>query len=164
MGGIFGGLFGNNNQSAPPGSFQSPPALNIPVEPVISPAAIWRGQAALPYTTSPFRTSDFGYGMWEPNSMGMQLPQFQQQQQQDPWAAALMGLLGPALMSPYSYMPPAADNANSRAAPPGVQPGMQGQGYSPFSMAGLTQAFGQQQQPQQIQSMGNTNKKQEGGK
>lgn len=71
-----GSIFGGGGDAAPPPTYQTPPQAGTPVDPQILAAATWRGQAGMPYLSSPWRTMDFLHGLGGQGIGAMQTPQF----------------------------------------------------------------------------------------
>ena len=71
-----GSIFGGGGDPAPPPTYQTPPQAGTPVDPQILAAATWRGQAGMPYLSSPWRTMDFLHGLGGQGIGAMQTPQF----------------------------------------------------------------------------------------
>lgn len=141
MGNLFGG--GGGEQ----GGFLENPGFNIPGEELLLGHSTQRSQSALPFTTQGQRTIDYGFGEYDPQTMGMQLPQFQPTPpQQNPWMQQKQFPMGG-----FAYQPPVNNvGFNPMMA---ASPFHQLLGQNPVQQQAPPQG-GQPQQPQAPQPSG----------
>lgn len=142
---------GKGGGEAPPPQVIQPDRPFIPGEQELMTAGLWRTLATTPWTSSPYRSMDFLFGL--PSPGGMQVPQFQPPQGMAQFNPGYGGGYGPGGMPGGGpawpmFLPPALSYAGGGGGPKPMAPQMMPQGQPQQQPQGQQQSGGRKAQPQ----------------